>query len=152
MHVFGSAAELLAAVGAELGHSGWLVVDQQRIDRFAAATDDHQWIHVDPARAADGPFGATVAHGFLTLSLLARFTAETYRVDGARAEINCGTDRVRFLHPVRVGSRIRASTRVATAVAVGDAVQFTTAHKITVVIGGRERPACLAESSSRITF
>jgi acyl dehydratase len=98
---FDSPEALLGAAGAELGASGWIVVDQARIDRFADATDDHQWIHVDPDRAAAGAFGGTIAHGYLSLSLLARFLFELLRVERTALVINAGSDRVRFLTPVR---------------------------------------------------
>ncbi len=105
---FPSPDALLDAVGADLGTSDWVVVDQARIDGFADATDDHQWIHVDPERAASGPFGGTIAHGYLSLSLLAPLMFELLQVDGTALVVNAGSDRVRYLSPVRSGSRIRA--------------------------------------------
>src|SRR4051794_41564812 len=110
--VFAGLAELTAAEGAELGPTGWLVVDQARVDQFAEATDDHQWIHVDPERAAAGPFGGTIAHGYLTLSLLPALMAEVWRVEDARLGINYGLNRVRFPSPVPVGSRVRVVGRL----------------------------------------
>ncbi len=109
--VFTSAPELRAAVGQELGVSDWLEVDQKRIDLFADATGDHQWIHVDPERAAEGPFGSTIAHGYLTLSLLPALVPQILRVEGVRMGVNYGTDKVRFPAPVPVGSRLRAPGR-----------------------------------------
>src|SRR5688572_32507739 len=104
--VFNSAEEILGAVGWELGESAWLTVTQERIQQFADATDDHQWIHVDPARAKDGPFGACIAHGYLTLSLVNRFLPQIVDVR-MKMGVNYGCDRVRFPAPVKVGSRIR---------------------------------------------
>ena len=113
MKVFAGPAELAESVGAEIGASDWLVIGQDRIDQFAEATGDHQWIHVDAARAKEGPFGSTIAHGFLTLSLLPALLAEVYRVEGVRMGINYGLNRVRFINPVRVGSSVRAVMTVA---------------------------------------
>ncbi|MBL7518140.1 MaoC family dehydratase, partial [Frankia sp. CNm7] len=109
---FGSAAELRAAVGDEFGPGEWLVIDQDRIDAFAAATNDHQWIHVDPARAASGPFGATIAHGLLIQSLVPYLVGRIVAVTGFRMAVNYGSDRVRFVTPVRCGARRRARPRL----------------------------------------
>ncbi|NGO71164.1 MaoC family dehydratase [Streptomyces boncukensis] len=146
--VFTSAADLAAAVGQELGASDWLEVDQQRIDRFADATGDHQWIHVDPVRAAEGPFGSTIAHGYLTLSLLPAFLPQIIRVDGVRMGVNYGVNKVRFPAPVPVGSRLRAHAELAGADETPDGgVQV--AMKVTVEREGGDRPVCVAESLSR---
>lgn len=110
MHVFSSCSQVAAAVGQDLGTSDWLRIDQQRIDAFADTTGDHQWIHVDPARARSGPFGSTIAHGYLTLSLVAGLGRQIFRLETPGAKINYGVDRVRFLQPVRNGDSIR--TRV----------------------------------------
>lgn len=107
--IFTSAEELHAGTGEPLGPSGWLEVDQKRIDLFADATGDHQWIHVDPVRAAGGPFGSTIAHGYLTLSLLPSLVPQIMRVEGMKMGINYGTNKVRFPAPVPVGSRLRAT-------------------------------------------
>ena len=107
MRRFARLAELQPLVGQEIGVSDWIGIDQARIDRFADATGDHQWIHVDPARAAAGPFGATIAHGFLTLSLLPAMGMAAFAIDGLRMSVNYGLDRVRFPAPVRAGSRLR---------------------------------------------
>ncbi|GHE79034.1 MaoC family dehydratase [Streptomyces longispororuber] len=149
--IFTSADDLRAAVGEQLGYSDWLEVDQKRIDLFAEATGDHQWIHVDPERAAAGPFGATIAHGYLTLSLLPVFVPQVMRVEGMRMGLNYGTNKVRFPSPVPVGSRLRA-TAVLTAVepTKDDGVQVTTA--VTVEREGADKPACVAESVSRYYF
>lgn len=108
MKIFNGLGEFVAAEGTELGPTEWLEIGQDRVDLFADATDDHQWIHVDPQRAADGPFGGTIAHGLLTLSLLPRFMQQMYRVDNVAMGINYGYNKVRFITPVRVGARVRA--------------------------------------------
>ena len=107
--IFTSADELRAGVGEQLGHSDWLEIEQKRIDLFADATGDHQWIHVDPERAASGPFGTTIAHGYLTLSLLPTLVPQVLRVEGMKMGINYGANKVRFPSPVPVGSRLRAT-------------------------------------------
>ncbi len=145
--VFTSAEELRAAVGEELGASDWLEVDQKRVDLFADATGDHQWIHVDPQRAADGPFGGTIAHGYLTLSLLPAFVPQILRVDGVRMGINYGVNKVRFPAPVPVGSRLRARAQLTDVTDAGGGVQLTT--RVTVEREGGEKPVCVAESVSR---
>src|SRR5437016_4870765 len=111
--VFASVDELREAVGEELGPSDWLEIDQKRIDLFADATGDHQWIHVDPEKAAAGPFGTTIAHGYLTLSLLPQMWKTIYRVDGVKLGVNYGLNKVRFPSPVPVGSRVRCTSAVA---------------------------------------
>ncbi|MBW1602207.1 MaoC family dehydratase [Streptomyces sp. JJ66] len=145
--VFTSAGELRAAVGAEFGPSDWLEVDQKRIDLFADATGDHQWIHVDPGRAARGPFGQTIAHGYLTLSLLPAFVPQVIRVEGVRMGVNYGVNKVRFPATVPVGSRLRARVRVADVSEVGGGVQLTA--QVTVEREGGDKPVCVAESVSR---
>ncbi|MEV7423241.1 MULTISPECIES: MaoC family dehydratase [unclassified Streptomyces] len=148
--IFTSAAELLAGTGEQLGHSGWLEIDQKRVDLFAEATGDHQWIHVDPERAAAGPFGTTIAHGYLTLSLLPVLVPEILRVENVRMAVNYGTNKVRFPSPVPVGSRLRASAVLKDAVEAGGGVQVTAL--VTVEREGGEKPACVAESVSRYYF
>ncbi|WP_431773493.1 MaoC family dehydratase [Streptomyces cucumeris] len=145
--IFTSTDELRSAIGEELGPSDWLEIDQKRIDLFADATDDHQWIHVDPAKAAEGPFGQTIAHGYLTLSLLPAFTPQLMRVDGVRMGINYGVNKVRFPSPVPVGSRLRATARIAELTEVTDGVQMTLA--VTVEREGGTKPVCVAESVVR---
>ncbi|MFF4602228.1 MaoC family dehydratase [Streptomyces sp. NPDC001339] len=145
--VFGSVDELRGAVGEELGPSDWLEVDQRRIDWFAEATGDHQWIHVDEERARTGPFGTTIAHGYLTLSLLPALVPQLMRVDNVRMGINYGTDKVRFPAIVPVGSRLRASARIAEVSEVRDGVQLTMV--VTVEREGGEKPVCVAETVSR---
>ncbi|WFB10323.1 MaoC family dehydratase [Streptomyces sp. LX-29] len=148
--IFTSVEELRSAVGTEFGPTEWLEIDQRRIDRFAEATDDHQWIHVDPERAAAGPFGSTIAHGYLTLSLLPWFMPRLLRVDGVRMGINYGVNKVRFPAPVPVGSRLRATARIAEVTDVTDGVQLTT--RVTVERDGGEKPVCVAESVTRFAL
>ncbi|AXK34028.1 MaoC family dehydratase [Streptomyces armeniacus] len=145
--IFTSADELRAAVGEELGSSDWLEIDQKRIDLFAEATGDHQWIHVDPERAAAGPFGTTIAHGYLTLSLLPAFVPQVLRVEGVRMGINYGVNKVRFPATVPVGSRLRGHAVLTDVTDVADGVQVTA--KVTVEREGGEKPVCVAESVSR---
>ncbi|MEU0283604.1 MaoC family dehydratase [Streptomyces sp. NPDC088147] len=148
--IFTSAEELRAGIGEQLGHSEWLEIDQKRIDLFAEATGDHQWIHVDPERAAAGPFGTTIAHGYLTLSLLPVFVPQILRVENVQMGINYGTNKVRFPSPVPVGSRLRASAVLTDVAEAGGGVQLTTL--VTVEREGGEKPACVAESVSRFYF
>jgi acyl dehydratase len=138
------------ALGRHLGHSEWLEITQDRIDLFAAATGDRQWIHVDVDRAAHGPFGATIAHGYLTLALSNRFLPEIVEIDGFSAGINYGTDKVRFPAPVIVGSRVRAGAELLAVSDVPGGVQ--TIIRITIEIDGTDRPACVIESLSRWLF
>ncbi len=145
--VFKSPAELNGAVGRNLGHSDWLQITQERINQFADATGDHQWIHVDPQRAKTGPFGATIAHGYLTLSLVNMFLPQIVQVQGIRMGVNYGCDKVRFPAPVRVGSRIRGSGELVKVEDVKDGVQATV--RVTVEIEGSDRPACVADTISR---
>ncbi|MGI5144620.1 MaoC family dehydratase [Streptomyces sp. CA-106110] len=141
---FASAEDLHAAVGSTLGTSDWLEVDQHRIDLFGEATGDRQWIHVDPERAKDGPFGTTIAHGFLTLSLVVPLTSGLLRLDYARMKLNYGLDRVRFLTPVTVGSRVRAAAKLL-AVQEIEAGLRAKLHT-TIELEGSHRPACIAET------
>ncbi len=144
---FARLSDLQPLVGQPLGLSDWLIVDQKRIDLFAEATDDHQWIHVDPVSAAAGPFGATVAHGFLTLSLLPPLFASGFHIDGIRMGINYGLNRVRFPAPVRVGSRLRGRFKLLAYEPLEGGAQLTV--EVTVEIEGSHKPACVAESVSR---
>ncbi|MFD9572303.1 MaoC family dehydratase [Streptomyces sp. NPDC059982] len=148
--IFTSAEELRAGIGEPLGPSGWLEVEQKRIDLFADATGDHQWIHVDPERAADGPFGSTIAHGYLTLSLLPSLVPQIMRVEGMRMGINYGVDKVRFPAPVPVGSRLRATAVITAVTDAGEGVQV--AATVTVEREGGEKPVCVAQSLSRYYF
>ena len=144
MLTFTSVTELEAAVGQQLGHSEWLDVDQDRIDTFADATGDHQWIHVDAEKAATGPFGRTIAHGYLTLSLVPVLVSSVLAYDGWSTKINYGSDKVRFPAPVPVGSRVRASVQLVAVRAVPAGTQVT--NKVTIEIEGTERPALVAET------
>ncbi|MFG2116431.1 MaoC family dehydratase [Streptomyces sp. NPDC048718] len=148
--IFTSAEELRAAVGEQLGYSDWLEIEQDRIDRFADATGDHQWIHVDPERAAAGPFGRTIAHGYLTLSLLPALVPQVMRVEGMKMGLNYGTEKVRFPAPVPVGSRLRATAVLTEVREAGGGVQVTA--KVTVEREGGDKPVCVAESVSRYYF
>lgn len=148
---FDTAAGVLAASGTELGVTDWLLVDQARVNGFADVTGDHQWIHVDPVRAATGPFGGTIAHGYLTLSLANLFLPQLIAFDRLKMGVNYGCDKVRFPAPVKVGSRIRGRGQVLSAEAVkGGAVQVTV--RITVEIEGGERPGCVVDTISRLSF
>ncbi|MER6997257.1 MaoC family dehydratase [Streptomyces sp. NPDC000410] len=148
--IFTSAEELAAGVGEQLGHSDWLEIEQKRIDLFADATGDHQWIHVDPERAAAGPFGKTIAHGYLTLSLLPTLVPQIMRVEGMKMGINYGTNKVRFPSPVPVGSRLRATGVLTSVEEAGGGVQVTAV--ITVEREDADKPVCVAESVSRYFF
>jgi acyl dehydratase len=141
---YASVAALEAAVGAPAEVSDWTVITQERINQFADATDDHQWIHVDPGRAADGPFGTTIAHGFLTLSLISELLFGLTTVEGSPMVINYGLDKVRFLSVVPVGSRIRASAQLTAVSPVEQGVRVHTT--VTIEIDGNDRPALVAES------
>jgi acyl dehydratase len=146
---FNGLDEFVAAEGTELGPTEWLEVNQDRVNLFADATDDHQWIHVDPERAANGPFGGTIAHGLLTLSLLPHFTHQLYTVDNIAMAINYGYNKVRFITPVRVGSKIRARAAITSVTRLDGAVQATLGT--TVEIEGSDTPAAVAESIVRFT-
>ncbi|MFE5615921.1 MaoC family dehydratase [Streptomyces sp. NPDC056470] len=148
--IFTSAEELRAAVGEPLGHSDWLEIEQKRIDLFADATGDHQWIHVDPEQAASGPFGKTIAHGYLTLSLLPTLVPQIMRVEGMKMGLNYGTNKVRFPSPVPVGSRLRAGAVLTEVTDAGGGVQVTAT--VTVEREGGDKPVCVAESVSRYYF
>jgi len=147
MRVFTGVDDLRTAVGTTVGSSDWLTIEQGQIDGFADATLDHQWIHVDVGRAEGGPFGTTIAHGFLTLSLLPALIAQVYRVDGVRMGINYGLNRVRFTSPVPVGSKVRGTIELVEVGDVAGGVQLV--NKITVEIEGSERPALVAEWLTR---
>jgi len=145
--VFDGIDAVRAAVGRHLGYSEWLEIDQARIDQFAEATGDHQWIHVDPARAAAGPFGATIAHGYLTMSLSNHFLPQVVEVRGVSMGVNYGVNKVRFPSPVPVGSRVRAGVDLSAVDEVTGGIQTT--MTITIEIDGQAKPACVIESLSR---
>jgi len=152
MRVIGSVDEAVQAIGAELGVTNWLEVDQKRIDAFADVTEDHQWIHVDTDRAkAESPYGATIAHGFLTLSLIPGVSKQNYRVENAKMGINYGLNKVRFLAPGTAGSRVRVRSALIDAVKVDDSiVNLTVRH--TVEIDGSDKPAAVADLIARFVF
>ena len=142
-------SEVPGLVGRNLGYSEYRVVTQDQVDTFADATDDHQWIHVDPERAKDGPFGAPIAHGFLTLSLLIPMWTELFDVTGAGTKVNYGLDKVRFTSPVKVGSRIRMTVTIADVQEVkGNGLHVVA--DATIEIEGEERPAVVARFLSRL--
>jgi acyl dehydratase len=148
---FGSVSDVLAAVGCDLGVTDWMPLTQERINQFADATGDHQWIHVDEARAAKGPFGGCIAHGYLTLSLASKFLPELVAYDRLKMGVNYGCEKVRFPSPVRAGSRIRGHGEVVAAEEVkGGGVQVTV--RITVQVEGVEKPACVVDTISRLYF
>ncbi|QTI69051.1 MaoC family dehydratase [Gordonia polyisoprenivorans] len=147
MKVFDSLDEFAGSTGQELGTSDWVTVDQVRIDKFADATGDHQWIHVDPDAAAQGPFGTTIAHGFLTLSLLPVLWHQLYTVEGVRLAVNYGLGKVRFISPVPAGAKVRASARVVEVTKLEAGVQATLST--TIEIDGIDKPAAVVESIVR---
>jgi len=147
MQIFSSLSDVAAAVGREIGVSGWITIDQDRINRFADATDDPQWIHVDVARAAkELPGGATIAHGYLTLALLPRLTSEIMKVENISMGINYGANKLRFLNMVPVNSRIRARMVLKDAQPKGAGLLLT--QEITLEIDGQDKPALVAETLS----
>jgi len=145
--VFEGLDEFAAAKGSQFGPTEWLTISQERVNLFADATDDHQWIHVDPEKAADGPFGATIAHGLLTLSLLPHFSQQLYRVANIAMGVNYGYNKVRFITPVKVGANVRARGELTAVNQLDGAVQATTT--ITVEIEGSDKPAAVVESIVR---
>jgi len=147
MRTFANFEELRASAGGHLGYTAWRTVDQDQVTAFADATDDHQWIHVDPERAAAGPFGGTIAHGYLMLSLIPSFTTEVYRVDGTRMAVNYGLNKVRFPAPLPVGSQIRAGVRLASVEPVEGGVQVVA--EVTIEREGFPKPCCVAETVAR---
>jgi acyl dehydratase len=144
MRVFSTLAEVAEAAHTDLGHSEWLEIDQDRVNLFADATDDHQWIHTDVERANAGPFGGPVAHGYLTLSLIPHFGNEVMTFDTPGAKLNYGLNKVRFPHPVKVGQRVRAH------VALGEVTDLPAGKQVTAIytleIEGQAKPACVAET------
>ena len=144
MRVFRSLAEIDAAVGEEMGPTEWMTISQDRVNTFADATGDHQWIHVDVPRAASGPFGGTIAHGYLTLSLLPVFASQLFHIETMGAKLNYGVNKVRFPHPVPVGSSIRATATIAEVSDVPAGKQLITRYVIE--IEDVAKPACVAET------
>jgi acyl dehydratase len=151
MKIFENLNDLAACVGQEVAVSDWITVTQQQINQFAEATGDHQWIHVDAERAKTGPFGAPIAHGFLTLSLLPRFFESSFDIQNSRMGVNYGLNKVRFVAPVPVGSRLRARMKLLACEALNDAptegLQMT--WGVTVEREGSDKPVCVAESLVR---
>jgi len=145
--IFENPRDLLGHDGEPLGTSEWLEIDQKRIDLFAEATGDHQWIHVDAERAKTGPFGRTIAHGYLTLSLVATFLPQIVEVRGFSMGINYGSNKLRFPAPVPVGSRLRGSGQLLAVEEINGAIQSTV--RVTVEIDGSDRPACVVDTISR---
>ena len=148
MKTFHSYSEVLSCIGQEVAVSGWITITQAQIQMFADATGDQQWIHTDPERAAKGPFGAPIAHGFLTLSLLPQFFDGTFAIEGSKMGVNYGLNKVRFMAPVPVNSRLRARMTLQAAERIApEGVQMT--WLVTVEREGSEKPVCVAESLAR---
>ena len=145
--IFAFPRELVTAVGRKVGPTDWVNLEQGHIDAFAAATGDHQWIHVDVERARRGPFGATIAHGYLTLSLVNRFLPQLFEVRGARMGINYGCDRVRFPAVLRAGSRVRATAEILAVDEIDSGVQAKI--RVTLEVEGGDKPVCVADTLSR---
>ena len=148
MSVFASAKEIYAALGQEIGPSRWFTLDQHRINDFGRISEDEQWIHTDPERAALGPFGTTIAHGYLTLSLVSPIVMEIFQVENLHSAINYGMNKVRFPSPVPAGSRVRGTAVIEACESAGDALQITLTVSITAE--GAARPACVAEFLMRV--
>lgn len=145
--VYESPRDLIGQEGTLLGPTDWLAIEQDRVNGFAEVTGDHQWIHVDPERAKDGPFGGTIAHGYLTMSLVNFFLPDLIEVRGFTHAVNVGADRLRFLAPVKVGSRIRGVGEIVGVEEVKGAIQSVV--RVTVEIEGSEKPACVVDTISR---
>ena len=148
MTVYQGLDEVEAAVGSDLGAGEWLEITQDRIDAFADATGDHQWIHIDPERAKDGPFGATIAHGYLTLSLVPLLGADLMKVEGTKMAINYGLNKLRFPNPVRVGSRVRAAGKLASFERTANGARIVVT--VTIEIEGEPKPAAIAETIRQV--
>ena len=145
--VFESPANLMGSEGTQLGSTDWLRIDQDRVNGFADVTGDHQWIHVDVERARDGPFGGTIAHGYMTMSLVNFFLPQLIEVRGFAHAVNVGADRLRFLSPVKVGSRIRGAGEIVKVEEIKGAIQSVV--RVTIEIEGSEKPACVVDTISR---
>lgn len=144
MRVFTTFDEVAEAAGTELGSSEWVTIDQRRVNQFADATGDHQWIHVDMERAKEGPFGGTIAHGYLTLSLVPWLGSQVFTLRTPGAKLNYGVNKVRFPNPLLVGKRIRLHVKMGEVVDIPSGKQLTVQH--TVEIEGEDKPACVAET------
>jgi acyl dehydratase len=145
--IFETPAALIGSEGTVLGPTDWLLIDQERVNGFAGVTGDHQWIHVDVERARQGPFGGTIAHGYLTMSLVNFFLPQLIEVRGFVHAVNVGADRLRFLAPVKVGSRIRGVGEIVGVEEIKGAIQSVV--RVTVEIEGNEKPACVVDTISR---
>ena len=145
--VYASPRDLIGQEGTQLGATDWLLIDQDRVNGFAEVTGDHQWIHVDVERAKHGPFGGTIAHGYLTMSLVNLFLPDLIEVQGFSHAVNVGADRLRFLSPVKVGSRIRGSGEIVSVEEIKGAIQSVV--RVTVEIEGSDKPACVVDTISR---
>lgn len=143
MKVFDGVPALERAVGTHLGYSGWHTISQEQIDAFGGVTGDQQWIHVDPTRAADGPFGTTIAHGFLTLSMIPLLTWQVYSVEGVRMAVNYGADKLRFPSPVPVGAKVRAGVELTAVKQTSAGCQVAT--RVTVELQNGDKPACVVD-------
>ncbi|MET0999680.1 MAG: MaoC family dehydratase [Marmoricola sp.] len=144
MRVFNTFEEIEAATGEEIGTTDWIEITQERVNQFADATDDHQWIHVDVERAKEGPFGGTIAHGYLTLSLIPWFSSQVFELETPGAKLNYGVNKVRFPNPVLVGANVRAKVTIGEVADVPAGKQLTT--KYVIEIEGQDKPACVAET------
>jgi acyl dehydratase len=144
MRTFTTVTELTAAIGEDLGATDWMTIDQERVNLFADATDDHQWIHVDAEQAAAGPFGGTIAHGYMTLALIPHLTSQIFATETPGARLNYGLNKVRFPNPVKVGARIRGRASIVSVDAIAAGHQLTVAY--TIEIEGEAKPACVAET------
>jgi acyl dehydratase len=144
MRTFSTFEEIESAVGEEIGTTDWVEITQERVDRFADATGDHQWIHVDVEKAAEGPFGGTIAHGYLTLSLIPWLSSQVFALETPGAKLNYGVNKVRFPNPVRVGSQVRATVSVGGVTDIPAGKQLT--MKYVIAIDGQDKPACVAET------
>jgi acyl dehydratase len=147
MKVFESVQDLRSAVGEHIGYSGWHTVSQEQINAFADATGDHQWIHVDPSAAAQGPFGTTIAHGFLMLSLIPMLASQVSKVDGVRMGVNYGLNKVRFPAPLPSGSAVRAGVRMLSLEDIPGGVHIV--NEVTIEREGGDKPCCVAETVVR---
>ncbi|KUR81042.1 MaoC family dehydratase [Novosphingobium sp. Fuku2-ISO-50] len=145
--VYDRPTDLIGQEGTKLGPTDWLAIEQERVDGFADVTGDHQWIHVDVDRAKDGPFGGTIAHGYLTMSLANYFLPRLIEVRGFAHAVNVGADRLRFLNPVKVGSRIRATGEIVSIEDIKGAIQSVV--RVTIEIEGQTKPACVLDTISR---
>ena len=144
MRTFSTFEEIESATGEEVGTTEWVEITQERVDQFADATGDHQWIHVDVEKAKDGPFGGTIAHGYLTLSLVPYLGSTVFSLDTPGAKLNYGVNKVRFPHPVRVGKRVRAHVSIVAVTDIPAGKQLTLRY--VVEIEGESKPACVAET------